>query len=104
MDKSIFKPLLKIHDELGEYQTLLSANGFTVDPSQAELLLCLTKWKRMSDNGEKIPSLDIKNINKFRIEHVQFLQNEMAQRQIEQQKAAALAAQKGHKAPMELKE
>jgi hypothetical protein len=90
MDKSIFKPLLRIHDPNGEFQTLLQANGFQVDPAQTELLMAMSKWHRMANNNEKIPPLDIRNINKFRDEHIAFLKADMQKRQME-----AMAKQPG---------
>lgn len=96
MDKSIFAPLLKIHDKDGEFQTLLQANGFQVDAGQTELLLSQARWFRMNKNGEKIPPLTIGNINKFRDEHIGFLKGEMQRRQLE----ATLKPQAG--APLEV--
>lgn len=75
MDVTLFKPLLRIHDEDGQFLILLKANGFQVDANQVELLMCMSKWHRMVKAGDKIPRIDIANISKFRDFHIGFLNN-----------------------------
>ena len=97
MNKDHFKPLLRVHDEAGEFRTLLQANGFQVEKGETELLMCLSKWNRMANNGDKIPELNIKNVSAFRKLHVEFInftaqeeQKKMMEK-VEAERAARLA-------------
>jgi len=96
MEKNAFAPLLRIHDEDGEFQTLLQANGFQVKTNETELLMAMSKWHRMAKGKEKIPVLDIKNINKFRDQHMAFLQEHFTAKQEAEMVKQQLAAKMRH--------